>query len=255
VPGVILLVLLAGFSVLQVRHLWRDRPAFDAREARAATAIAFGDLLLPIVVVLVLFQAWMPIVGAAALAAFGAIVLECGVHRSMDLRKGLPKAFLETAFLVGALLAVIALAFAFSSFLVWDMVPGRIAGWVTSFIHSKWTFLLVLNLLLLVVGAMMDIFSAIVIVVPLIVPLAAEFGVGPAHLGIIFLANLELGYLTPPVGLNLFLSSLTFDKPLLKVWRAALPFVAIFAVWVILVTYVPWLSEGVLNLVTGGAGP
>jgi TRAP-type C4-dicarboxylate transport system permease large subunit len=105
------------------------------------------------------------------------------------------------------------------------------------------------NVLLLAVGALMDIFSAIVIVVPLIVPLAEAYGVGFAHLGIIFLANLELGYLTPPVGLNLFLSALTFDKPLLKVWRAALPFLAIFAVWVALVTYVPFLSEGVVDLV------
>ena len=251
VPGLLLLALLAGFSVFQVRNLWGERPAFDFREARAATVVALGDLLLPIIVVLVLFQAWMTIVGAAALAAFGAIVLECGVHRSLDLKKGLPRAFFETAFLVGALVAVIALAFAFSQFLVVDMIPYRIADWVQTFIHSKWTFLLVLNLLLLVVGAMMDIFSAIVIVVPLIVPLAEAYGVGPAHLGIIFLANLELGYLTPPVGLNLFLASLTFDKPLLRVWRAALPFVAIFALWVILVTYVPFLSEGVVNLVLG----
>lgn len=250
VPGVILLALLAGFSVSQVKHLWRDRPAFDFREARAATAVASGDLVLPIIVVVVLFKGWMTIVGVAALAAFGAIILECVVHRSLDLRNGLPKAFFETAFLVGALVAVIALAFAFSQFLIVDLIPFRIADWVTSMIHSKWAFLLVLNLLLLVVGAMMDIFSAIVIVVPLIVPLAEAFGVGHAHLGIIFLANLELGYLTPPVGLNLFLSSLTFDRPLLKVWSAVVPFVVIFALWVILVTYVPWLSQGVVELVT-----
>jgi TRAP-type C4-dicarboxylate transport system permease large subunit len=97
----------------------------------------------------------------------------------------------------------------------------------------------------------MDIFSAIIIVVPLIVPIAASFGIHPAHLGIVFLANLELGYLTPPVGLNLFLSSLTFDKPLLSVWRAALPFLAIFAAWVLLVTYVPWLSAGIADWVIG----
>jgi tripartite ATP-independent transporter DctM subunit len=251
VPGFLLLLLLGGFSVFQVRHQWGDRPAFDSREARAATVAALGDILLPVLVVSVLFLGWMPLVGAAALAAFGAIVLEVGIHRTLGIRNGLPATFVETAFLVGALVAVIGLAYSFSEFLIWDMVPLRITDWVTASIHSKWIFLLVLNLLLLVVGAFMDIFSAIVIVVPLIVPVADSYGINLAHLGIIFLANLELGYLTPPVGLNLFLSSLTFDKPLLRMWRAALPFLAIFALWVLLVTYVPWISEGVVNLVLG----
>lgn len=251
VPGILLLVLLAGFSVFQVRHRWGTRPSFDLREALGATRVASGDILLPILVLVAIWGGFMSLVGAAALAAFWAVLLEAGIHRTMGLRKGLPATFVEACFLVGALMAVIGLAFSFSDFLVTVQIPYRITGWVTGFIHSKWVFLLVLNLLLLVVGALMDIFSAIVIVVPLIVPIAASFGIHPAHLGIIFLANLELGYLTPPVGLNLFLSSLTFDKPLLKVWRAALPFLAIFAAWVVLVTYVPWLSEGVVKLFLG----
>jgi len=251
VPGILLLLLLTGFSVIQVKDQWKGRPAFDLEEARAATLAALGDLLLPTLVVSAIFLGWMTLVGAAALAAFGAIVLEAGIHRKVGIRTGLPKAFVETSLLVGALVAVICLAFGVSQYLITVQVPVRITDWVTTFIHSKWAFLLVLNLLLLMVGALMDIFSAIVIVVPLVVPVASSFGIDPAHLGIIFLANLELGYLTPPVGLNLFLSSLTFDKPLLKVWKAALPFLAIFAAWVILVTYVPWLSEGVVNLVLG----
>ena len=251
VPGVLLLLLLAGFSVFHARHQRGDRPTFDFREARAATGAALGEILLPVLVVSAIFQGWMSLVGAAALAASGAIILEAGVHRTMGIRKGLPATLVETAFLVGALVAVIGLAYSLSEFLIWDLIPYRITDWVTASIHSKWVFLLVLNLLLLVVGALMDIFSAIVIVVPLIVLVAESFGIGPVHLGIIFLANLELGYLTPPVGLNLFLSSLTFDRPLLRVWQAALPFLAIFAAWVVLVTYVPWLSEGVVHLVTG----
>jgi tripartite ATP-independent transporter DctM subunit len=251
VPGVLLLLLLAAFSVYQVRDQWGDRPSFDLKEALSATRVAAGDLLLPILVVSAIFLGWIPLVGAAALAGLGAIVLEAGIHRTMGIRRGLPATLVETSFLVGALIAVIGLAYSFSEFLIWDLVPLRISDWVSEFIHSKWVFLLVLNILLLAVGALMDIFSAIVVVVPLIVPIAADFGIHPAHLGIVFLANLELGYLTPPVGLNLFLSSLTFDKPLLRVWRAALPFLAIFALWVILVTYVPWLSEGVVEMVTG----
>jgi tripartite ATP-independent transporter DctM subunit len=254
VPGLLLLFLLGGFSLFQVKGQWRERPRFQAGEALAAVRVASGDLLLVVIVLVAIFTGWLGLVQSAALAAFGAIVLEVGVHRKVHLRRELPGVLVEACLLVGALIAVICMAFGVSQFLITEEVPGRISEWVTTYIHSKWTFLLVLNLLLLAVGALMDIFSAIVIVVPLIIPLAEYFGVGFAHLGIIFLANLELGYLTPPVGLNLFLSSLTFDKPLLKVWRAALPFLAIFAVWVILVTYVPWLSEGVVQLVRGIMG-
>jgi tripartite ATP-independent transporter DctM subunit len=249
VPGLLLLFLLGGFSLFQVKGQWQERERFAAGETLAATRVASGDLLLVVIVLVAIFTGWLGLVQSAALAALGAVVLEVVVHRKVDVRKELPGVLVEASLLVGALIAVICLAFGVSEFLLTAEVPGRIAGWVTTYIHSKWTFLLVLNLILLGVGALMDIFSAIVIVVPLILPLAEVFGVGFLHLGIIFLANLELGYLTPPVGLNLFLSSLTFDKPLLKVWRAALPFLAIFAVWVILVTYVPWLSEGVVDLV------
>jgi tripartite ATP-independent transporter DctM subunit len=251
VPGLLLLFLLAGMSVFGVKHQWKDRPRFELSEALAATRVASGDLLLVLLVLVAIFTGWLSLVQSAAFAAFGAIALEVGIHRKVRLRRGLPGVLAETAVLVGALIAVICLAFGVSEYLITVQIPDRIAGWMTTAIQSKWAFLLVLNLLLLVVGALMDIFSAIVIVVPLIVPLAEAYGVGFGHLGIIFLANLELGYLTPPVGLNLFLSSLTFDRPLLKVWRATLPFLAIFAVWVILVTYVPWLSEGVVDLVMG----
>jgi len=196
----------------------------------------------------------MTTVEVAALVALWAIVLEVGVHRTMGIRKGLPGTFVECCLLVGALVAVIGvigLAFGLFSYFVDQQIPERITVWVTGTIESKWVFLLVLNLLLLAVGALMDIFSAIIIVVPLIAAVAPSYGIAPAHLGIVFLANLELGYLTPPVGMNLFLSSLTFDRPLLKVWRASLPFLAIFAGWVILVTYVPWLSEGFASLILG----
>lgn len=243
-PGVLLIALLSAFSVFQVRGRWAERPSFDMREALAATRVAWGDVLLPIMVLVAIFGGFMAMVEAAALAALWAIVLEGGVHRTVGIRRGLPAAFRETCLLVGALIVVIGLAYGLFSYLVDAQIPDRVAAWVTEVIHSRWTFLLVLNLLLLGVGALMDIFSAIILVVPLIAAVAPEYGISPAHLGIVFLANLELGYLTPPVGINLFLSSLTFDRPLLKVWQATLPVLAIFAGWVLLVTYVPWLSEG-----------
>lgn len=255
-PGILLLILLGGFSVFQVRGQWSNRPPFDLREAATATRLAWGDLLLPFLIVIPFCAGFLQLVDTAALAALWVLVLEVGIHRTVGLRRGLPGIFVETCFLVGALMAVIALAFGLFEYLNWALVPFKVSGWVTGVIHSKWVFLLVLNVLLLIVGALMDIFSAIIVVVPVIVPLALHFGVGLEHLGIIFLANLELGYLTPPVGMNLFLSSLTFDRPLLRVWRASLPFMAILAGWVLLVTYVPWLSEGfgeiLMGWITGG---
>jgi tripartite ATP-independent transporter DctM subunit len=243
-PGILLLLLLAGFSVSHSKETLGHRPHFDIREAAAATRRAWGDLLLPVLIVVALFGGFMTPVEIAALAALWAIVLETGIHRTLDIRSGLSGVMVETTFLVGALIVVIGLANALFSYLVDAGIPLRAADWVQGVIHSKWVFLLVLNLLLLVVGALMDIFSAIVVVVPLVVAVSRSYGIDPTHLGIIFLANMELGYLTPPIGMNLFLSSLTFDRPIVKVWRASLPFLAILAAWVILVTYLPWLSAG-----------
>jgi TRAP-type C4-dicarboxylate transport system permease large subunit len=143
-------------------------------------------------------------------------------------------------------LLILGMAMGFSSYMVDAMIPSRALEWVQSHIDSRLVFLLCLNLFLLLVGAVMDIFSATVVIVPLIVPLGAAFGVHPIHLGIIFVANLELGYLTPPVGLNLFLASYRFDRPLLDLYRAAVPFLLILGVGVLLITYIPFLTTGLL---------
>ncbi len=251
IPGMLLLLILAAYSMFQVRSSWATRPSFTLREAMGAARIAWGDLLLPVLVVVAFFGGLMTLVETAALVAVWAFLLEFVVHRTLRLRKDLLATFFESCLVVGALVAVIGMAFGLFSFLMDHQVPETVATWLTSTIESKLVFLLVLNVLLLVVGALIDIFSAIVLIVPILAAVAPEYGIGPAHLGIVFLANLELGYLTPPVGMNLFLSSLTFDKPVLKVWRAALPFLAIFAIWVLLVTYVPFLSQGIVDLVLG----
>jgi len=248
-PGLLLLLVLGAFSVVSGAGDRAARVKFDLREAGGATLGAWGDLLLPLLIVVGLFGGFMTLVEVSALTALLAIVLETAIHRKVSLRAGLVDSVMETTVLVGALIAVIGLAYGMVSYLVDAMIPVLAAEWVTTVIQSKWVFLIVLNLGLLMVGALMDIFSAIVIVVPLIFPMAEAFGIHPAHLGVIFLANLELGYLTPPVGMNLFLSSLTFGKPLLEVWRAAVPFLVIMATWVLLVTYVPWLSSGFMEWV------
>lgn len=250
-PGILLLAMLGLFSLRSGKAMKRTRTAFDLREAAAATWVAKGDLLLPVLIIAGLFSGHLTPVEVAALTALWAIVLETGIHRSLPIRSGFLPALVETAILVGALIAVIGMAMGLINYLNDQMVPLRAADWVTSMIRSKWVFLIALNLMLLLVGALMDIYSAIVVMVPLVFPMAAAFGIHPAHLGVVFLANLELGYLTPPVGMNLFLSSLTFDRPLLKVWRSALPFLGLFAVWVLLVTYLPWISVGFMQSVMG----
>ena len=175
-------------------------------------------------------------------------VIQCFVLRDLSVRRDLPKVLAETVVLVGGVLVILAAAMGFSSYMVDAEVPARLVAWTREHIRSPWAFLLALNVFLLIVGCLMDIFSATVVVVPLIIPIAAAFGIHPVHLGIIFVANLELGYLKPPVGLNLFLSSYRFGRPLLEVTRAAMPMLIILTIGVLVITYVPWLTTGLLAL-------
>ncbi|MFQ5604213.1 MAG: TRAP transporter large permease subunit [bacterium] len=248
VPGLMLILLLIFFSQYMGRNRDLVRPQFDLRKAAAATWEAKGYLLLPIVVIVGLFGGVMTLVETAALTALGAIVLEAVFHKNLQIRSDLPKAMIESSVVVGALLVVMGIALGLVSYMVDAEVPQRASEWVQSAIQSKWLFLLILNGMLLLVGALMDIFSAIVVMVPLIVPIGLSFGIDPVHLGVIFLANLELGYLTPPVGMNLFLSSLRFKQPLIEIWRTVIPFLAIFAIWVLSITYLPFLSVGLANI-------
>ncbi len=164
-------------------------------------------------------------------------------------RGDLFKVLSECVLLVGGVLIILGVAMGLTSYMVDAQIPMRVLEWSEEYIGSPLVFLLCLNLFLIVVGCLMDIFSAIAVVVPLIVPLGAAFGIDPIHLGIIFIANLELGYLTPPVGLNLFLAAYRFERPLLSIWRAALPMLAILGIGVLLITYVPELTLGLLELI------
>jgi tripartite ATP-independent transporter DctM subunit len=148
----------------------------------------------------------------------------------------------ESGVLVGGVLLILGVALGFTNYLAFAEIPARAVDWVTATVHSKWVFLLLLNLFLLVVGALMDVYSAIVIVAPLLVPLGVAFNIPPVHLGIVFLANLELGFLTPPVGVNLFLSSMRFGKPMSEVIRAVIPMLLVLLFGVLLITYVPALT-------------
>ena len=245
-PGLLLVVLVAAWGVREGLRSGAERRAFSPREALAATWRAKWELALPLVVVTSILGGYATPVEAAALAAVYALVIQLFVHR--DIARGeLTGVLRECVVLVGGVLLILGMAKGLTSWMVDAQIPMRALEWVQSYIDSKIVFLLCLNIFLLLVGCLMDIFSAIVVVVPLIVPLGAAYGVDPVHLGILFIANLELGYLTPPVGLNLFLASYRFDKPLLEVWRSALPILAILAVGVLLITYVPVLTTGLVG--------
>jgi tripartite ATP-independent transporter DctM subunit len=241
-PGLLLVGLTAWWGIrLQPKDAAASR-VFDLTEAGRALREAKWELLLPVVALIALFGGFATPVEAAAVTALYAFVIETFVYRDLRLTRDAARVMTECGLLVGGVLLILGVAMGFTHYLVMEQVPDRLVDWAVSSIHSRWVFLLLLNLFLLVVGCLMDIYSAIIVVVPLIVPIGIQFGVDPIHLGIIFLANLELGYLTPPVGMNLFLASYRFRKPVPEVARAAVPMLLVLAVGVLLITYLPPLT-------------
>jgi C4-dicarboxylate transporter DctM subunit len=245
-PGLLLIALVALWGIREGMRSGVARSRFEGREALAAVWATKWELLLPIVVLVAIFGGYATLVEASALAALYAFLVQTLVHRDLPLGRDLGRVFADCVATVGGVLVILGAAVGFTGYLVQADVPGQLLMWTEQFIASPIVFLLLLNLFLLIVGCLMDIFSATFVVVPLIVPLGRAFGIDPVHLGIIFIANLELGYLTPPVGLNLFLSSYRFKRPLLEVTRASLPMLAILGAGVLLITYVPWLTTGLL---------
>jgi tripartite ATP-independent transporter DctM subunit len=242
IPGVLLVGLTAWWGVRVGPRTEAGRPRFNATEARRAVWEAKWELLLPVVALGSLFSGKATPVEAAAITAFYAFAVETWVYRDLKLFRDVPRVMTECGLLVGGVLLILGVAMGFTNYLVIEQVPDRLVEWATANIHSTWMFLLMLNVLLLLVGCIMDVYSAIAVVVPLIVPIGLQFGVDPVHLGIIFLANLELGYLTPPVGMKLFLSSYRFNKPMPEVARSVLPMLVVLFVGVLLITYIPALT-------------
>lgn len=242
IPGVVLVAVVAAWAAS--RGWWRGatRTPFEWREAAAATWAAKWELLLPVVVLGSILLGVATLVEAAAVAVLYVVVIECAVHRGLSVTRDLPRVTVECATLLGGFLIVLSVALGLTNYLVITEVPVRLLDWAQASITSPMVFLLALNLFLILVGALMDIYSAIVVVVPLILPLAAAYGIDPIHLAVIFLANMELGYLMPPMGENLFLSSYRFNQPLTRIYRCTLPYTAILLVAVLCITYIPALS-------------
>jgi C4-dicarboxylate transporter, DctM subunit len=249
VPSFLLIGMTAGWAVRQGVRSRAPRASFSPREAVAALAAAKWDLLLPVIVVVAVFGGFATLVEAAALTAAYAFLLQVGIHRDISVRHDLGRVLTRASVLLGGVLVILAVAMGLTNYLIDAQVPSLVLAWVQERVTSPLVFLLLLNLLLLAVGCLLDIFSATIVVAPLLVPLGLAYGVDPVHLGIIFIANLELGYLTPPVGLNLFLSSYRFERRLGEVARSVLPLLGLYAIGVALITYVPWITVGVLELV------
>ena len=252
-PGVLLVLVVAGWAASQGWLRGVARTPFVLREAKAAMWEAKWELLLPVVVLGGIGGGFTTLVEAAALTVLYIFVVECFIQRGLSVRRDLPRIFVECATLVGGFMIILSVALGFTNFLIIAQIPMMALEWVQTHIESPLLFLLALNGFLLLVGALMDIYSAIVVVVPLIAPIAAAYGIDPVHLAIIFLANLELGYLTPPMGANLFLSSYRFDKPLTEVYRSTLPYMFLLLVTVLLITYVPALTLWLVGVVFGSS--
>lgn len=242
IPGALLVLAVAVFGVWEARRARVSRQVFALKEAGLALWAARWEVLLPLVALVTLFGGFCTLVEAAAITVVYALLTQTVIHRELHLWRDLPRVLVTSVTLIGGVVAILGVAMGLTNYLVDAEVPMRAAAWVQAHIHSAFLFLLMLNLFLIVVGALMDIYAAIMVVVPLILPASAAFGIQPLHLGIIFLANLELGYLVPPVGENLFLASYRFDKPLLWVATCVLPFVLAILLMVLIITYAPGLA-------------
>jgi C4-dicarboxylate transporter DctM subunit len=248
VPGLVTLTLLSLYSGLTWKKSRVRSEPFDSRTALAVLWAAKWELMLPVALLAGLLFGVLRIHEAAAFTALYVLVIELFVYRELKL-SDVPRVIRKCVALVGAILIIMATAIGFTAYLIQANIPQLVLESMQALISSKWTFLLLLNVFLIFVGMLMDIFSAIIVVVPLIVPVAAHFGVNPYHLGAIFLLNLEIGYLAPPVGLNLFLSSFRFERPMAEVYRAVSPFILVLLACLAIVTYAPGLSTWSSRLV------
>jgi len=243
-PGLLMLLILIAWSYWSSRHLHLS--PFSVREARAALREAAWELPLPILVLGGVYSGYFAISEAAAVTASYVFIVEVLIRREIPLSR-LPSVVRESMLLMGGILIILGLSLGSTNYLIDQGVPTRLFDWLHRWVNDSTTFLILLNLFLLILGTMLDIFSALVLMVPLILPMALDYGIHPVHLGIIFLANMQIGYFTPPVGMNLFIASYRFDKPVLEIYRATLPWFLLLLGAVLLITYWPPLSLALLG--------
>jgi C4-dicarboxylate transporter DctM subunit len=248
-PGLLMLAALSGFSIWTSRRHRSAVTRFSWSEARAATRESALEIPLPVVVLGGIYGGVFALSEAAAVTALYVLVVEVGLRREVPLAR-LAAAMRDSSVLVGAILVILGVSLASTNYLIDAEVPTRLFAVIREHVSSRLTFLVLLNAFLLVLGMMLDIFSALVLVVPIVLPIALGYGVDPVHLGIIFLANMQIGYITPPVGMNLFIASYRFERPVLEVYRATVPFFVILLVTVLVITYWPQLSLSLVGVLS-----
>ncbi len=240
-PSLLMIFLIVMWSAWNNRNLVSDKTPFDKSEAWAAFKAASWEIPLPFLVLGGIYGGIFAVSEAAAITALYILIVQIFIYKETKLSE-LPDIAKESMLVVGGILLILGVSLALTNYLIDAEIPTQLFAWVKQHIHSPLTFLLFLNLFLLILGAILDIFSALVIMVPLIVPLAIGYGIDPVHLGIIFLANMQLGYFTPPVGMNLFIASYRFNRPITDIYKATIPFFFVLLVAVLIITYWPALS-------------
>jgi tripartite ATP-independent transporter DctM subunit len=256
-PGMLMVGVLAVYAIFVAKRAEVERTPFVAGDAARALWAAKWEMMVPVVVLVSIYGGFVTIAEASAMAAIYVLVVEVFILKDISIfaddtdRADLASVIYEAMIMVGAILLILGVAMGLTNYLVQEQVPMQILDFIRQYIESRTTFLLVLTVFLLIVGCMMDIFSAIAVVVPLITPIALEYGVDPVHLGIIFLAYLEIGYITPPVGLNLFISSLAFDKPVVYLYKTALPFLLLLLSALLVITFWEDLSLTLVRMLVG----
>lgn len=240
-PGLLMLMMLSGWSLWVNRANRKPLATFSWRKVGASLRESIWELPLPVVVLGGIYSGFFAVSEAAAVTALYVLIVEVVIHREIKLSE-LPRIMRESMLLVGGILIILGVSLASTNYLIDAGVPQKILEFVSTFVSGQASFLFLLLIFLLILGAILDIFSATVLIVPLILPIAAQYGIDEVHLGIVFLAAMQLGYLTPPVGLNLFIASYRFDKPIMTVYSATFPFLMILLLSVILIMYWPQLS-------------
>ncbi len=240
-PGLVMIALLSAWSI----WLQRDNPitkqAFDLQELKRAVIESKWEIPLPIVLLGGIYSGYFALSEAAVVTVLYLLVVEVLVYKDIPFRR-LPSLVCEAMVMVGGILIILSASLVLTSYFIEIEAPTRLFEWVSQTIESPLSFLIMLNIFLLILGAFLDIFSAIVIMVPLLMPIAMSFGIHPVHLGVIFLANMQIGYMTPPVGMNLFIASYRFNKPITEIYKAAMGFMLVLLLSLIIITYWPGLS-------------
>ncbi|MFH2093403.1 MAG: TRAP transporter large permease subunit [Pseudomonadota bacterium] len=240
-PALLMIFLLSLWSIWANRKLPVPLISFSFKNLFSSVRESIWEIPLPIFIFTGVYSGFFAVSEAAAVTAMYVLIVEVLIYKEIPMSK-LSAIIKESMVMVGGILLILGVSLAFTNFLIDAEVPMKLFGLCQKFVTSKTVFLILLNIFLLILGAMLDIFSAIVIMVPLMLPVALEYGIDPIHLGIIFLANMQIGYFTPPVGMNLFIAGYRFNKPIIDIYRASVPFMLVLLLAVLIITYWPWLS-------------